>query len=82
MSFTFGPVRDLESCTRCHVDYPSELLSPFHTYNREAQRVCGICALELTNAVHGTATAKFHGEQVEWLRIEALNWRERHRVKA
>lgn len=65
------------ACTHCRLPYPDELLSDFVTPNGRA-RVCGVCALDLTNALHGTKMKRFHGEGAEFMRQEALEWRRRH----
>jgi len=72
----------LETCPRCRVEYPSDLLAPFFPPppGLPAQRVCGICALELTNEVHGTERTEFHGQQSEWMRLDAIAWRRRQEV--
>jgi hypothetical protein len=40
--------------------------------------VCGICALEIVNEVHGSKLKQFHGEMAEDSRQRAIRWRQQH----
>ena len=55
-------------CDRCSVKYPDYILST---------GFCGICALELSNQIHGDNRTKFTGETAEDFRRDAI----RHRKK-
>jgi hypothetical protein len=68
---------DLEPCAECKRRYPSEILSPFN-----GKMTCGICALELTNQLHGTHRTHFDGETAEDMRMDAVVWRSAHPVKS
>lgn len=65
-------------CSRCHWDYPSQILSPFISSAGNRQNCCGICALELKNEIHGTRWEHFDGSIAEQMRLEAVQWRKRH----
>jgi hypothetical protein len=59
-------------CARCKYDYPDDVsLSPVIGSDEPAP-VCGICALEMVNAIHGTTMKKFRGEMAESFRQQAL----------
>ena len=64
---------DLEACAECKYTYPSEILSPFN-----GRMVCGICALSLTNQIHGMKRDHFDGEMAEEMRLDAIIWRSAH----
>lgn len=65
-------------CERCHWRYPTRLLSPMQTSKGATGDICGICALAVSNEVHGITREKFTGQYAEHLRQEAIQWRERH----
>jgi protein-arginine kinase activator protein McsA len=67
-------------CDECHWDYPQFLLSAFVTNKETLSRklVCGICALQLSNQLHGDNRVKFTGSEAERLRLRAINWRKQH----
>jgi hypothetical protein len=67
------------TCTRCVTSYPDELVTQMFV-NGGYTMVCGVCALEVSNAVHGTNRRKFRGAQAEQLRQDALQWRRDHPV--
>jgi hypothetical protein len=69
-------------CEECTVDYPSKLLSPFSSSEGNRKYVCGICALELSNKIHGIVRTRFDGEHAESLRKQALRWRNKKAAKA
>ena len=67
------------ACPRCAWPYPTDLLVPmFIGGSGYTAPVCGVCALDLTNAVHGTRLVAFQGEIAEDMRQQALAWRRRH----
>jgi hypothetical protein len=57
-------------CKICKIEYPDEILS---------NGICGICALELTNKIHGTNRTSFNGEMAEDLRLQAIAWRKKYK---
>jgi hypothetical protein len=69
------------ACSRCKLPYPDELITPmFVVVGKESGylNVCGICALEVSNNLHGTNRKSFSGEQAEIKRQDALDWRRAH----
>ena len=68
-------------CARCGWPYPSDLLNAMTT-GFGTSVVCGICALEIANAVHGTRMTKFHGSGAERMRQRAIQWRANHPASA
>lgn len=66
------------ACGECRLPYPDDMLSPLMTNGGYSQPVCGICALAMVNASHGTHNKRFHGELAEDDRQRALNWRRKH----
>jgi hypothetical protein len=67
----------LKQCGKCGVRYPEDLLSPFQSSRGGTLPVCGVCALELSNEIHGVKRERFDGERAEAMRQEALAWREK-----
>ena len=67
----------MTACTRCEVRYPDELVTHMNA-NGTYVRVCGICALEISNEIHGDQRTECGGEQAELLRQDALAWRRKH----
>jgi hypothetical protein len=50
-----------ENCIECGVNYPSAFLAPLASSSGVVGPVCGICALDLINAIHGTTRDSFDG---------------------
>lgn len=69
----------LVECTRCSVPYPEGYLQPVIGAIHRGD-VCGVCALQMINAIHGTQMRSFHGEMAEDLRWMAVEWRRRNPV--
>lgn len=65
------------SCVRCDWPYPDDMLKPV-VGSLIKGNACGICALEMLNATHGTRMKRFHGEMAEDFRQRALAWRKKH----
>lgn len=67
-------------CDICKWMYPAGLINIFRTNapDLDGRAVCGICALDLNNAVHGTNRQTFNGEVAEYTRQSAIRWRETH----
>ena len=66
-------------CTECEIDYPSELVQPMMISTTDGvcyADVCGICALEISNQVHGIHRKRFTGKAAERLRKAAIKFRE------
>ena len=66
----------MENCTNCQVEYPSEILSTAFGLGTSGS-ICGICALELSNKLHGDNRTKFDGEMAEIFRLSAIEWRKK-----
>lgn len=66
------------ACGRCGLPYPSDMLNPVVGDALIKTPVCGICALAMVNAVHGTKMKRFHGELAEEFRERAIAWRKKH----
>jgi hypothetical protein len=64
----------MTACTRCLTSYPNKLVTQMFVNGRYTM-VCGVCALIISNEVHGTRRRKFDGEQAELMRQRALAWR-------
>ena len=54
----------MEQCQRCKIEYPDSYLAPIITSEGNFI-VCGICALEIKNIIHGTNDKKHQGEIAE-----------------
>jgi hypothetical protein len=65
----------LAKCARCKINYPAAILNPVHTDKGVTGEVCGICALEMSNEIHGIHRKRFDGEVAEHMRQQALAWR-------
>jgi len=69
------------ACSRCKLPYPAELVVPMFVNTGGSSgylHVCGICALEVSNNLHGENRTKFDGEQAEDKRQDAIMWRANH----
>ena len=66
-------------CTECNIDYPSDYLHDFDSSQGFKPNVCGICALELSNIIHGIKRTKFDGPIAEKMRQKAIKWRKEHK---
>lgn len=63
-------------CVECGIDYPPGLVAPFVTMNNAVpRRLCGICALDALNQLHGTKRKQFLGPVAEKSRRAALAFR-------
>lgn len=71
----------MEKCGNCGVVYPNGYTSPMHTGDGSTDNICGICALELSNAYHGVIRKKFDGTMAEELRQNAIAWRKKKGIK-
>jgi len=65
-------------CWYCSKDFPSEILSPviasgFHAFRESTPSVCGICALEIRNHIHGLPKGTpFKGEVAQEMYSRAV----------
>ena len=64
-------------CEECDINYPEGLVQPFSS-SEGNKIVCGICALHLSNKVHGVIRTRFDGKQAEILRMKAAKFRSEH----
>lgn len=72
-----------EKCEKCHIAYPQGYLSPMMVGTEsglETIMVCGICALEIKNEVHGGGYNRFQGEMAEEMRQMAIAYRKKIKV--
>jgi hypothetical protein len=70
----------LVECARCSVPYPDWYLH--HAFGSMVQGyVCGVCALEIANAIHGTPMRRrFSGDMAQEALWLAREWRRRNPV--
>lgn len=73
-------IDSIAKCDICKWTYPAILVNIMRSNSPEfnGKAMCGICGLEVTNAIHGTNRQKFDGEIAEQLRQVAIKWRENH----
>ena len=71
---------DLAKCDICKWTYPATYINIIRSSapDVDGKAVCGICGLDLTNAIHGTNRQTFDGEIAEYMRQSAIRWREKH----
>ena len=62
----------MERCKSCKIKYPYEILN---------MDICGICALEWSNAELGINRKKFNGEIAEDMRQGAVEFRRKNNIK-
>jgi len=64
-------------CAHCKINYPDSVgLSPV-LGNHPTKSICGICALEYINLMHGVQINKFQGEMAEQNRQDAIKYRKK-----
>lgn len=63
-------------CPRCHWRYPESVEFNPVVGSVRTGPICGICALEVVNEVHGSAMIRFQGEMAEFMRQDAVNARQ------
>jgi hypothetical protein len=73
----------MTSCAKCQWEYPDHMVRAMlmSAPGMEAVTlaVCPICALDLSNEIHGgPPRTRFDGPQAERLRKDALRWRKAH----
>ena len=68
----------LSSCSECKWKYPDNLLNSMFLNGGHTPPMCGQCALEVSNKVHGVARRKFTAPIAEHMRLLALRWRLRN----
>lgn len=71
-------------CEECKWDYPAYLLNILRTNvaDQNGRAICGICALEIANKIHGIQRKKFGGKVAEYMRVKATKWRKKHPYNA
>ncbi len=63
----------MNKCSECKIKYPDDvMLSPMLTSEGSTREVCGVCALEISNKIHGVEQNEFTGEMAEQARQDAL----------
>lgn len=65
-------------CADCRWKYPQSILSQMFVNGGYTDPICGICALERMNIVHGIKRESFSGEMAEANRVSAILWRKSH----
>ena len=67
-------------CERCEIDYPNHLVRPLIMgrlgQSLQSVDVCGICALEIVNELHGLNDSQFHAHGAETVRRACVKWRQ------
>ena len=69
------------ACSQCKLPYPAYLVTSMFVATPEESgyvNVCGICALEISNALSGIERKEFDGEMAEVMRQDAIEWRRKH----
>jgi hypothetical protein len=61
-------------CSGCDWTYPDGYVNPF-TSSKGNEQLCGICALDASNELHGTKWKTFNGEMAEDARQDAVAYR-------
>ena len=65
------------SCPECKWSYPSNTyVSTMVIGGMPTKPICGICALEVGNRLHGMPRTYFTGEIAEEMRQKAIRWRQ------
>ena len=67
----------MPKCSGCEYEYPKSLLNTLYTDKGIIPDLCGICALEITNQIHGLNRTKFDGPAAEKARQAAIVFRAR-----
>jgi uncharacterized protein CbrC (UPF0167 family) len=65
----------MDKCSKCKVKYPEGYTAPMFTNEGIQKDLCGICALEESNAALGIKRKSFSGETAEAMRIDAIEYR-------
>jgi hypothetical protein len=75
----------VKGCAKCKWPFPETLLNPMFVGDGDGTGytapICGICALEIVNELHGTNLKKFVGAMAESTRKNAIAFREKHPEK-
>lgn len=68
----------LDTCSRCKREYPDVgYITDMFTSDKGYLHVCGICALDITNELHGTRMKRFHGPMAEQMRRDCIDYHKR-----
>lgn len=67
-------------CEHCKWIYPAYYINIMRTNLPDIGNpaLCGICALDLSNLIHGQNRVRFDGQAADQMRIMAVVWREKH----
>lgn len=63
-------------CQRCKIKFPDDLIQPLFS-NLGNILCCPICALEITDTIHGINRTKFDGDNANILLKKALKFKEK-----
>jgi len=67
----------MTNCAECKWTYPADTyVSQMMVMGNYTKPICSICALEMSNRLHGIPRTKFLGEMAEEMRQKAIRWRE------
>ena len=75
---TWRATTSIVQCELCSWKYPDNLTSNLITPATSIECVCPICALELTNSIHGVHRKEFDGILAEQRRKQSIRWRLDH----
>ena len=65
----------MTQCNACKWEYPDGYTAPLLTTEGSMAEICGICALEISNKLHGINRKKFDGQRAEEMRQDAIAYR-------
>lgn len=74
-------MNNMQKCTECKIEYPYGYTFPMFTSEGHQMSVCGICALEISNKIHGINRKKFDGELAEEARQKAIKYRKKEKER-
>jgi hypothetical protein len=72
----------MPKCPGCLVSYPARYLNAMFVSKGYTPPICGVCALALTNQIHGSSIETFTGEMAEAMRLDAIAHRSKTRQVA
>lgn len=75
----------MERCDECQIEYPAELVNTMSGFSPQLggsflKSVCGICALKISNLIHGVERKRFDGSTAEEMRKKAIQYRKEHNL--
>lgn len=68
----------LARCPKCKWNYPEHYLHSMFVNSAHTAPICGICALAISNHVHGINRKRFQGQMADKARLDAIRWRKRN----